>query len=103
MCGWITPCPVTIDCFYPVPPSVFAPRAVVMQTLLQSSPAATQNIVLQWPGASDDVLGSIYYTEDMTPPVVWTRVTSNAPVFSNGLWTVTLPKGTNASGFYQLR
>ena len=34
--------------------------------------------------------------------LVWTLVT-NTPVLSNGQWIVSLPKGANGSGFYQLQ
>ncbi|HZF01480.1 MAG TPA: glycosyl hydrolase family 28-related protein [Methylomirabilota bacterium] len=76
------------------------------------SVSASQGITLQWPDsgvqANDAGTSSatsqpnVYYTPSLTPPVVWTQVT-NTPVLSNGQWTLNLPLGNNASGFYQLR
>jgi hypothetical protein len=71
--------------------------------------SASQGLTLQWPGDGKNAgtsgatsQQSIYFTSDLTPPVVWTLVT-NTPVLSNGQWIIKLPMGTNSSGFYQLQ
>ena len=75
------------------------------------SVSAAQGLTLQWPdnsGAKSKTSGAelsqqnLYYTPDLTPPVVWTLIT-NIPVLSNGQWTLTLPPSTNSEGFYQLQ
>lgn len=64
--------------------------------------ASTQGhgLAIQWPGD----IGSLYlyYTPNLAPPVVWIPVTNN-PVYSNNQWIVTMPVGTNQSGFYRLQ
>jgi hypothetical protein len=65
----------------------------------------TQGLTLRWLDNGDEDETSqtnLYYTPNLTPPVVWTPVT-NAPILSNGQWIVTLPLGTNGSGFYRLQ
>ena len=78
------------------------------------SVSAAQGLTLQWPDSGTGIQSSpktsgaelsqqnLYYTPDLTSPVVWTLIT-NTPVLSNGQWTITLPTDTNSKGFYQLR
>ena len=78
---------------------------LAMPTLSIQSVSASQGLTLQWPDNGNTDVSSqtnLYYTSDLTPPVVWTVVT-NTPVLSNGQWTVTLPIGTNSTGFYGLQ
>lgn len=57
-------------------------------------------IVLAWPGAFGGF--PVQAAPDLTPPVAWTPLT-NAPVFSNNQWRVTLPAITNGQGFFRLQ
>lgn len=59
-------------------------------------------VVLSWADASNGGAATLYYTPALSPAAVWTPV-PNAPVLSGGLWTLTLPVGTNVSGFYRLQ
>jgi hypothetical protein len=59
-----------------------------------------QTLTLVWPGNVGTF--SLFASPSLTPPVTWTPVT-NTRALSNGQWTVSLPVGTNGSGFYQLR
>jgi hypothetical protein len=54
-------------------------------------------LALSWSNGA----ASLYQTFSLIPPVNWTLVT-NPPVFSNGLWNLNLPIGTNRSSFYRL-
>jgi fibronectin-binding autotransporter adhesin len=44
---------------------------------------------------------TLYYTPRLSP-AAWVVVT-NVPGHTNGQWTITLPAGTNATGFYRLQ
>jgi autotransporter-associated beta strand protein len=75
------------------------------QVMLQVSGRPASNVlplVFAWPGSISDTVTNLYWTPSLTPPITWTRMT-NAPVFTNGQWTVTLPMGTNNAGFYRLQ
>ena len=67
---------------------------------LAASSAGTAT--MQWLNGVNTVGASLYSTPSLSPPVLWTLVT-NAPVFSGGLWTVTVPIETNSSTFYRLQ
>lgn len=43
----------------------------------------------------------LYYTPVLSPAAAWTLVT-NAPAVSNGQWLLTVPMGSNSSGYYRL-
>ena len=58
--------------------------------------------MINWPGSITDTVTNIYWTTNLAPPIVWTRLT-NAPAFTNGQWGLTLPIGTNNGEFYQLQ
>ena len=60
------------------------------------------NVAIAWRGSIKDTATNLYWTPNLTPPVTWTRLT-NAPMFTNGQWTATLPTGTNGAGFYRLQ
>jgi autotransporter-associated beta strand protein len=73
--------------------------------VLQLSPPQSSNIsnlTIAWRGSITDTATNLYWTPNLTPPVIWTRLT-NAPMFTNGQWTVPLPIGTNSAGFYRLQ
>ena len=73
------------------------------QLSIQSVPRP-QGLTLQWPDNGARELPSqpdLYYTPDLTTPVVWTLMT-NTPVYSNGQWTLKAP-ATNNQGFYRLQ
>ncbi len=94
------------------PQLVLAPQTSTSVPLSIQSFSAAQGLTLQWPSNGSQAneakaLGAtsqpnLYYTPNLVPPVVWTLVT-NTPALSNGQWIVTLPTGTNGSGFYQLQ
>jgi cellulose 1,4-beta-cellobiosidase len=44
---------------------------------------------------------SLHQTFSLAPPVNWTLLT-NEPLYSNGLWNLNLPFGTNGCSFYRL-
>jgi len=79
------------------PTPVFLHASVQPQT-----PNTAGSVTLQWAGESSNAPANVYYAPDLTPPVIWTLMT-NAPVFSNGQWTVVLPVGTKGAGFYELQ
>lgn len=60
------------------------------------------SLTINWPGSITDTVTNIYWTTNLAPPVIWTRLT-NAPAFTNGQWGLTLPIGTNNGDFYQLQ
>lgn len=64
--------------------------------------SANGQIQLSW--ATNDNGGSFkaYSATNLVPPIIWTLVTNSAS-FSNGQWILTLPVGTNGSGFYRLQ
>jgi autotransporter-associated beta strand protein len=64
---------------------------------LTGSALSGGGIRLTWTNSAAD----LYCTPNLMPPVVWVAVT-NPPAWSNGQWSVTMPGGTNASGFYRL-
>jgi len=82
--------------------------APAMPALSIQPASGSQGLTLQWPGNDGGNISdatpqpNLYFTPSLAAPVVWTQVT-NAPVLSNGQWTVSLPTGTNGSGFYQLQ
>ena len=57
---------------------------------------------LQWLNGVNTVGAALYSTPSLSAPIVWTLAT-NAPAFSNGLWTTTVPFTTNHSTFYRLQ
>ena len=86
-------------------------RVITSLASLTIQSASGQGLTLQWPdnsGAKSKTSGAelsqqnLYYTPNLTPPVVWTLVT-NLPTYSNGQWTLTLPPSTDSEGFYQLQ
>ena len=74
--------------------------AVLQLSKVQSSNIA--NLTIAWRGSITDTATNLYWTPNLTPPVTWTRLT-NAPIFTNGQWTATLPTGTSGAGFYRLQ
>jgi hypothetical protein len=85
--------------------------AVMLPSLSIQPASGAQGLVLQWPDTGVQTTGdtseaisqpSLYYTTNLVPTAVWTAVT-NTPILSNGQWIVTLPAGTNGSGFYRLQ
>ena len=91
--------------------------SVVLPPQLTASPSLSiasrsGGLTLQWPDTGvqsgvDKTSGAgfqpnLYYTPSLVAPVVWMLAT-NAPVLSNGQWTLTLPVGTNSSGYYRLQ
>ena len=70
--------------------------------VLQLSPPQSSSITIAWQGNIKDTSTNLYWTANLTPPVTWTRLT-NAPMYTNGHWTVELPTGTNSAGFYRLQ
>jgi endo-1,4-beta-xylanase len=77
---------------------LFAQHAPI-QPLLTANSAAGR-FVLSWPGwvGAD----RLFTTTNLNPPVAWTRAT-NTSVFSNGVWAVMIPAGTNSQCFYRLQ
>jgi len=45
---------------------------------------------------------AMFTTTNLTPPIGWIAVT-NAPVFTNGLWDLSLTNSVNGSRFYRLQ
>jgi hypothetical protein len=76
-----------------------APAGPILLTAVMSS---GHQINFSW--ATNGNVGTVtpFYTPNLTPPITWTLLT-NVPVFSNNQWNVTLPLGTNGSGFYRLQ
>ena len=54
---------------------------------------------ISWPGWAND--WSLYVTTNLTPPVVWTPVTTTV-ITNNGNFNVTLPVNATGAKFYQL-
>ena len=65
--------------------------------VLTGSALSGGGIKLTWTNSAAD----LYCTPTLVPPVVWVTVT-NPPVWFNDQWSVAVPGGTNASGFYRL-
>jgi hypothetical protein len=90
------------------PQLIQAPPTSTMPALSLRPTAGTQGLTLQWPENNDTKISgaasqpNLYYTPSLVAPAVWMLVT-NAPVLSNGQWMVTLPIGTNSSGYYRLQ
>lgn len=82
-------------------PSSLGSHLVMLQAQIRKT-SARPGLTLGWAGKADDTLPNLYYVSDLTPPVNWILVT-NAPVFANGQWTITLPVDTNQAGFYRLQ
>ncbi|HTB84154.1 MAG TPA: glycosyl hydrolase family 28-related protein [Candidatus Sulfotelmatobacter sp.] len=75
------------------------------QTLLQLAGQTISNgsgLMVAWRGSISDAVTNLYWTPSLTAPISWFRLT-NAPVYTNGQWIITLPTGTNSAGFYQLQ
>jgi hypothetical protein len=75
---------------------------VVLQVSVSSPDSPASGLTLQWSGSSTDLPAKVYYSPTLAEPVMWIPLT-NAPVFDNGQWSVTLPPGTNSAGFYRLQ
>jgi hypothetical protein len=69
---------------------------------LPAKAAISSDLTIAWPGSVKDTVTNLYWSPVLTQPTTWTR-TTNAPVFTNGQWMVTLPIGTNGIGFYRLQ
>ena len=76
---------------------VYGPSAPTGPIVLNASAVSGGGITLSWTNSATE----LYSTPSLTLPVVWTLVT-NAPVFSNGQWTLTLPSN-NSQGFFRLK
>ena len=70
--------------------------------VLSATITSGNQITLAWTTNGNGGTVIPYYTPNLTPPVTWVPVT-NTPVLSNNQWMVTLPTGTNNSGFYRLQ
>ena len=90
------------------PQLIQAPPTSPMPALSIRPTTGAQGLTLQWPDNNDTKTSgaasqpNLYYTPSLVAPAVWMLVT-NAPVLSNGQWMVTLPIGTNSSGYYRLQ
>ncbi|MGH7951525.1 MAG: glycosyl hydrolase family 28-related protein [Limisphaerales bacterium] len=78
------------------------PQGPVLLQVTAHPTANGQSLTVAWPGSVTDTATNLYWTPNLTPPITWTMAT-NAPVYTNGQWIVTLPTGTNSSRFYQLQ
>jgi hypothetical protein len=65
--------------------------------ILKGAAAAGGGMALSWTNSAV----TLYYTRSLSP-AAWVVVT-NVPGYTNGQWTITLPAGTNATGFYRLQ
>jgi autotransporter-associated beta strand protein len=63
--------------------------------ILKGAATTDGGITLSWTNSA----ATLYYTPSLSP-TAWVVVT-NTPAYTNGQWTVSLPRGTNASGFYR--
>lgn len=72
------------------------------QILLAARLSTGSLITLSWPTNGNGGSVTPYYTPTLVPPITWTPVT-NLPVLLNNQWNVTVPLGTNGSGFYRLK
>jgi hypothetical protein len=70
--------------------------------LLTGSLSSGSQIILSWSTNGNGGTVTPYYTPTLTSPITWIPVT-NMPVLSNNQWNLTLPLGTNGSGFYRLQ
>ena len=75
---------------------------VILQVSVPAPNSPISGLTLQWPGDSNDAPATVYYASTLAEPITWTPIT-NTPAFSSGLWSVTLPPGTNGAGFYRLQ
>jgi hypothetical protein len=75
---------------------------VILQVSVPAPNSPISGLTLQWPGDSNDAPATVYYASTLAEPITWTPIT-NPPAFSSGLWSVTLPPGTNGAGFYRLQ
>jgi hypothetical protein len=78
------------------------PQGQVMLRVSGQPSSNASSLTIAWPGGISDTVTNLFWTPSLTPPIIWTR-TTNAPVFTNGQWLVTLPIGTNGTGFYRLQ
>lgn len=78
------------------------PESPAVLQLSEPQSSNSSNITIAWRGNITDTATNLYWTPNLRPPVIWTRLT-NAPTFTNGQWTVPLPVGTNSAGFYRLQ
>jgi hypothetical protein len=69
---------------------------------LSARALSSSQIQLSWTTNDNGGTFKAYYASALTPPVGWTPAT-NTPVLVNDQWTITLPIGTNDSGFYRLQ
>jgi hypothetical protein len=67
-------------------------------TILAISAPRDNQATLMWP---TNVPMNLYHTSALSP-AAWALV-ANPPAVSNGLWWVTVPLGTNNSGYYRLQ
>jgi hypothetical protein len=70
--------------------------------LLTASLSSGSQITLSWATNGNGGTVTPYYTPSLIPPITWIPVT-NLPTLSNNQWNLTLPLGTNGSGFYRLQ
>jgi autotransporter-associated beta strand protein len=69
---------------------------------LAGSLLSNSQFELSWTTNGNGAGWTLNYTSDLTPPITWNPVT-NTPVLLGNQWVVTLPIGTNSTGFYQLQ
>ena len=80
------------------------PASATLQSPLPLAATMVSGNQLQLSWTTNDNGGTFtaYYASGLTLPVTWT-LTTNAPVLTGNQWMITLPVGTNASGFYRLQ
>ena len=78
------------------------PQSPVTLQVAAQQPLNASSLGIAWPGNITDTATNLYWTPNLNSPMAWTRVT-NAPFYTNGQWSVTLPEGTNGAGFYRLQ
>ena len=61
--------------------------------------AGATGLTLAWPA---DSFFALYAATNLTQPVAWTPLT-NAPVLSNGFWTLLISSATNGQRFFRLQ
>jgi rhamnogalacturonan endolyase len=65
-----------------------------------SALAQGNTVAISWP--RDDSYFTLYSTTNLSPPIMWSRITNGASL-SNNQWTVTLPANTNRARFFRLQ
>jgi hypothetical protein len=84
-----------------LPPWIVSPM-VISPIALAASLSSKGQIILSWTNNGNGVGWTLYYTPVLTPGASWVPAT-NSPVLSSNQWSLTLPVGSNSSGFYRLQ